>query len=86
MTSSETITKTKIAIVALGYVGLPIAMAFGKIGQCFGYDNNFKRIDSLKNGEDWTKQFSTSELKSTSVHFTSDLSEIKNCNFSSLNL
>jgi UDP-N-acetyl-D-galactosamine dehydrogenase len=46
----------KIGIIGLGYVGLPLAIEFGKITKIIGYDINEERINELKNKEDRTKE------------------------------
>lgn len=70
----------KIAVIGLGYVGLPLAAAFGKHRDVIGYDNSFKRIDELKQGIDNTRELSIEELnKSNYLTFTSDVSDIQSC-------
>lgn len=56
------LTKSKIAIIGLGYVGLPLAVEFGKIRPTIGYDLNVSRIDALKKGLDSTLEVTNSEL------------------------
>ena len=46
----------KLAIIGLGYVGLPLAVEFGKIRSVLGFDINFKRIGELKAGQDLTHE------------------------------
>jgi UDP-N-acetyl-D-galactosamine dehydrogenase len=46
----------KIGVIGLGYVGLPLAIAFGKIYEVLGFDINQKRIDELQNGFDRTRE------------------------------
>ena len=71
----------KIAVVGQGYVGLPLAIEFGKKYETIGFDVNSKRIEQLKNGEDTTKEASKEQLKSPSfLSFTSNLDTIKNSN------
>ena len=63
----------KIAIIGLGYVGLPLAVEFGKKFPVIGFDINNQRIDSLNQGQDETLEISKSELKKAkSLSFTSD--------------
>src|SRR5690349_17164656 len=52
----------KIAIIGLGYVGLPLAIEFGKKYDVLGFDINEKRIDELRKGEDHTKEADTEGL------------------------
>ena len=62
-----------IAIIGLGYVGLPLAVEFGKKFSVIGFDINNQRINSLNQGYDETLEISKSELKSAkSLSFTSD--------------
>lgn len=71
----------KICIVGLGYVGLPLAVAFGKKQSVNGFDINKKRIRELKNNIDITEETSTEELKNTKVNFSSNPEIIKESNF-----
>ena len=77
------LNKIKLAVVGLGYVGLPIAVEFGKKRKVVGYDYNNKRISQLKNFVDITTEVSKKELKAIKkkVYFTSNPSEISSCNF-----
>jgi len=59
----EHISKTKVAIIGLGYVGLPLAVEFGKKTHTIGFDINKGRINELKNGTDRTLEVDESELK-----------------------
>ena len=71
----------KIAVVGLGYVGLPLLVEFGKIFRTIGYDINEPRVKALKSGIDTTLEVSSEELKqSVNIKFTSDLKDINNCN------
>ena len=63
----------KIAIIGLGYVGLPLAVEFGKKFKVIGFDINNHRIESLNYGHDQTLEISKSELKKAkNLRFTSD--------------
>lgn len=70
-----------IAVVGLGYVGLPIAVAFGKIGPVIGFDVNKKKIDELSKGLDRTGEVSEKDLASTQVHYTSEPADLKKADF-----
>lgn len=71
----------KIAIIGQGYVGLPLAIEFGKIYETVGFDINLKRVEELKKGEDQTKEASYEAIKSAKLlRFSADLEAIKNCN------
>ncbi len=74
--------KKKIAVIGLGYVGLPLANAFSKKFKVVGFDNNLKKVEEIKNGIDKTDQFDFPELQSfiNRVNLTSDLKEISDCN------
>lgn len=72
----------KIAIIGLGYVGLPLAAEFGKIHQVVGFDVNHKRILELKEGIDVNLETTEEELRDAHhLTFTSSIDEIKECNF-----
>lgn len=74
-------TDIKIAIIGLGYVGLPLAIEFGKIYQTIGFDINSNRIKELKNGEDLTNELTLEELKNSKyLKYTTDMEAIKLCN------
>ena len=71
----------KIAIIGMGYVGLPLAVEFGKKYTTIGFDINQGRIDELRNGTDSTLEVSTEELKQTpGLAYTSDVQDIAKCN------
>lgn len=72
----------KIAIIGLGYVGLPLAVEFGKKVPVVGFDIYQKRIDELRNGQDHTLEVSPEELKQA-IHlsYSANLEDLKNCNF-----
>jgi UDP-N-acetyl-D-galactosamine dehydrogenase len=73
--------ENKIAIIGQGYVGLPLATAFGNLYVTVGFDINVERIVELQNGIDKTKQISKNELiKSKYLSFSNSLPAIKNCN------
>ena len=73
--------KEKIAIIGLGYVGLPLAIEFGKIYQTIGFDTNKSRVDELLNGTDTTKEVTLQELKeSINLSYTNNEQAIQNCN------
>ena len=71
----------RIAIIGLGYVGLPLAIEFGKIYQTIGFDTNKSRIDELVEGKDSTREVPMQELKeSTMLSYTSNVDDIEDCN------
>jgi UDP-N-acetyl-D-glucosamine/UDP-N-acetyl-D-galactosamine dehydrogenase len=70
----------KIALIGLGYVGLPLAVEFGKKRSVIGFDINQSRINDLKNGIDSTLETTTEELKdATCLSYTTNLGDIKDC-------
>jgi len=72
---------TNIAMIGLGYVGLPLAVEFGKKYPTVGFDINQARVDELKTGHDHTLEVSDEELKeATHLSYTADIEEIKQCN------
>lgn len=78
MNSPIPLTKAKIAIIGLGYVGLPLALAFGEKYQVVGFDINIERIANLKKGMDATLQCTSQEIANASkLVFTHDISQIK---------
>lgn len=73
--------KVHIAVIGQGYVGLPLAIAFGKKYPTIGFDINHSRIDDLKNGFDYTNEASPQQLTSASkLTFSSSINDIKECN------
>jgi len=70
----------KIALIGLGYVGLPLAVEFGKKRTVVGFDINQPRINDLKNGVDSTLETTSEELKNA-VHlsYTTNLDDVKGC-------
>ncbi|MDH1518927.1 Vi polysaccharide biosynthesis UDP-N-acetylglucosamine C-6 dehydrogenase TviB [Acinetobacter johnsonii] len=76
------LSEVKVAIVGLGYVGLPLAVEFGKKIPVMGFDIYQKRIDELKSGKDHTLEVSLEELAlSTQLDYSSNLEDLKDCNF-----
>ena len=73
-------SNSKIAVIGLGYVGLPLAVEFSKKYNVVGFDTNVMRIQELQYGIDKTLELETSELKKASnLKYTSDLDEISEC-------
>ena len=66
----------KIAVIGLGYVGLPLAVALAKKFDVVGFDISSERVESLRSGTDWTNEISPEELRSAGLTFTSDRSEL----------
>ena len=73
--------KNKIAIIGLGYVGLPLAVEFGKKYPTTGFDINGPRIAELISGHDSTLEVDEAELKqATLLNYTTDMEQLKSCN------
>lgn len=76
------LSELKIAIIGLGYVGLPLAVEFGKKVPVMGFDIHQKRIDELQSGQDHTLEVSPKELKqATHLSYTTNLQQLADCNF-----
>ncbi|WP_367110531.1 Vi polysaccharide biosynthesis UDP-N-acetylglucosamine C-6 dehydrogenase TviB [uncultured Psychrobacter sp.] len=72
----------KIAVIGLGYVGLPLAVEFGKKVPVIGFDINANRIAELQSGTDHTLEVSDEELaQATHLTYSSDIEALANCNF-----
>ncbi|MYL56096.1 nucleotide sugar dehydrogenase [Virgibacillus halodenitrificans] len=71
----------KIAVVGLGYVGLPLAVAFGEKQNIIGFDISKERIEELKQGFDRTNEVETEDLTSASIEFTADPEDLCKANF-----
>ena len=70
-----------IAILGLGYVGLPLLIEFSKFFDVFGFDINDQRINQLQSGEDVTLETNSDDLKMINKNrFTSDINDIKESN------
>src|SRR3569623_3424308 len=76
------INKTRIGVIGLGYVGLPLAVEFGKQLPVVGFDINIARIAELKAGKDRSLEVEPHELKeATELTITADLGALESCNF-----
>lgn len=71
----------KLSLIGLGYVGMPIAVAFSKKLKVIGFDLNKKKIESYKNGIDPTKEVGNQAIAACSVYFTSDAEKLKQAKF-----
>ena len=75
------INKSKIAVIGLGYVGLPLAVEFGKFFETIGFDIDKSRVKQLEDGKDLTLEVETKELiESVKLTYSSDTQDISNCN------
>lgn len=74
-------SEVKIAIIGLGYVGLPLALEFGKKFKTIGYDLNAARVEQIKNGYDKNNEYIDEVLRSSSLlEYTADSNLLKDCN------
>jgi UDP-N-acetyl-D-glucosamine/UDP-N-acetyl-D-galactosamine dehydrogenase len=72
----------KIAIIGLGYVGLPLAIEFGKKREIIGFDINQERIAQLQDGNDSTLEITSQEINdATQLNYTTNIDDIKECEF-----
>lgn len=70
----------KIAVIGLGYVGLPLAVEFGKTSPTLGFDIHAARIEELQRGHDRTLEVSSEEMAEASqLTFTSTLEDLREC-------
>lgn len=75
------LSKIKLAVIGLGYVGLPLAVEFGKKRTVVGFDINQPRIAALQAGHDSTLEVSDAEMaEAAQLSYTSNLDDLKNCN------
>ena len=70
-----------ISVIGLGYVGLPVAVHMANHFQTVGYDLDSSRIHELQAGKDRTGEIQESELKTPKVHFTTNVEDLRVCNF-----
>lgn len=71
----------KVAVVGLGYVGLPVAVAFGKTTRTIGFDIKRDRIAELREGNDRTGEVESAELKSADIVYTDDTAVLREADF-----
>lgn len=78
---SHSLNKVKIAIIGLGYVGLPLAVEFGKKYPTLGFDINQKRVEDLNQGHDFTLEVSSAELADSAlISYACDVDALKDSN------
>jgi len=73
--------KAKLAVIGLGYVGLPIALEFARTLSVIGFDINAKRIDMMRNGIDPSKEVDAAEFQGRDIVFTDDIEVLKQARF-----
>src|SRR5699024_5938367 len=74
-------TNKKIAVIGLGYVGMPLAVAFAKKFDVIGFDIDKNKISSYQKNIDPTGEIGEEGLKNTTVNFTSNVNDLKEANF-----
>ena len=81
MNPTPDLTNVKLAIIGLGYVGLPLAVEFSKIRPVLGFDISFKRIGELKAGQDLTQETEPQELQAAiNLRFSTNSEDLRACN------
>lgn len=73
--------KSKLAVIGLGYVGLPIALAFAKRLSVIGFDINQQRIDLMRRGIDPSNELDKADFEGCDIHFTSSIDELREARF-----
>ncbi|GHE80461.1 Vi polysaccharide biosynthesis UDP-N-acetylglucosamine C-6 dehydrogenase TviB [Thalassotalea profundi] len=77
----HTLENTKVAIIGLGYVGLPLAVEFGKKYPTLGFDINKQRVEELNQGNDFTLEVSKEEMaESPFINYSANVDDLKECN------
>jgi UDP-N-acetyl-D-galactosamine dehydrogenase len=70
-----------LAVIGLGYVGLPIALEFAKKIKVVGFDINAKRVEMMKNNIDPSEELEASDFKGADIEFTANIDDLKKCDF-----
>jgi UDP-N-acetyl-D-glucosamine/UDP-N-acetyl-D-galactosamine dehydrogenase len=77
-----TLSERALAVIGLGYVGLPVALALAsKFDRVYGFDISEQRVQELRKGKDRTREVSEAELRETRLHFTTDPEDLKDVSF-----
>lgn len=71
----------RIAVVGLGYVGLPVAVAFGRTHPVVGFDIKASRIAELRAGRDSTEEVTSADLAAANIRFTDSVEDLRSCDF-----
>ena len=71
----------KLAVIGLGYVGLPIALEFARKISVVGFDINELRVEMMQNGIDPSKELDNKDFENTDILFTSDLEDLHDATF-----
>ncbi len=70
-----------MAVIGLGYVGLPIALAFARKLKVVGFDINAKRVEMMKRGDDPSEELPREAFEGADIHFTADLDDLRDVEF-----
>ncbi|MFM1896992.1 MAG: hypothetical protein RLZZ385_2066 [Pseudomonadota bacterium] len=70
----------RIAVIGLGYVGLPLLIEFGKHFPCIGFDIQERRVRELRASQDVTREMSPADLQASTVRYTTDIDDLADCN------
>ncbi|HQV53320.1 MAG: nucleotide sugar dehydrogenase [Flavobacteriales bacterium] len=73
--------EAKMAVIGLGYVGLPIALAFARKVKVVGFDINVKRVEQMQRNEDPSNELEASDFKGCDIHFTADIEDLREVEF-----
>lgn len=73
--------ETKLAVIGLGYVGLPIALEFARKIKVIGFDINQERVDMMKNNIDPSNELDSSEFEGCDIEFTANIDDLKDVTF-----
>jgi UDP-N-acetyl-D-galactosamine dehydrogenase len=73
--------EAKLAVIGLGYVGLPIALEFAKKIKVVGFDINQSRVDMMRNNIDPSNELDASAFENSDIHFSADINDLKDVNF-----
>lgn len=73
--------ETKLAVIGLGYVGLPIALEFARKIKVVGFDINQKRVDMMRNNIDPSNELEAKDFDGCDIHFTADINDLKDVTF-----
>lgn len=73
--------EAKLAVIGLGYVGLPIALAFARKLKVVGFDINRKRVDMMRRGEDPSEELAAEAFEGADILFTADVNDLKDVEF-----
>jgi UDP-N-acetyl-D-glucosamine/UDP-N-acetyl-D-galactosamine dehydrogenase len=73
--------EAKLAVIGLGYVGLPIALEFAKKIKVVGFDINQARVDMMRNQKDPSNELTASDFEGCDIHFSADINDLKDVQF-----